>query len=443
MAWSLGLLYSPENLILVGNLAGSSGAAIVMLFIAGAFLYWQLATTYGNMLARRPKPTTELDNLSLLISKLPAAVLALSGRLALALCMATAALVASGFIFNEVFFNRFPNFAFAFLLLGLILGIQLLGGKPKQVFQVTMVSVAIGGLVVLSAAGFKIWIENIPIIFTPTVIPPLKSITGVLMVFVGFELLLYARKDAARYPSQTLGQFVAAILLTAVVFTVWAFGSLASVDAGRLSDTTIPHILAAKKILGQPGRLLMGMIVIAGTAAAVNTLFSATSQLAVMVGKTAGIIFSSENKAGQARLVFILLAVAAAAMMAGGVAGSDNLDTYLRGSLILWLTNYAVIFLSLLIQASRAPDKSGSKNGFWKIIKYAVLCLLLSVTVVTLIWTDEYSTDLAGFLLITISGITLLVGSGKLLNLFQDHKRKSIAKLHRLSKGQKIWKDEF
>ena len=428
MAWSLGLLYSPENLILVGNLAGSSGAAFVLLFAAGTYFYWQLATTYGNMLARGPNPTTELDNLSLVIGKLPAAVLALSGRLALALCMATTALVASGFVFNEVFFYQFPNFAFAFLLLGLILGIRLLGVKIRQIFQVTMVSIAIGGLIVLSAAGFKNWIENIPIILTQTQIPPLKSITGVLLVFIGFELLLYAREDAARYPSKTPGRFIAAILLTAAVFTVWALGSLASVDAGRLSDTTIPHILAAKKILGQPGRLLMGMVVIAGTAAAVNVLFTATSQLAVMVGKTAGTIFSSDNNAGQARLVFILLAIAAAALMAAGVAGSDNLDTYLRGSLILWLTNYAVIFLSQLIQAARAPDKSGSKNGFWKIIKYSILFLLLSVTVLTLIWTDEYSTDIIGFLLITISGITLLVGSGKLRKLFQDQKRKSIAK---------------
>ena len=428
MAWSLGLLYSPENLILVGNLAGSTGAAIVMLFIFGAFLYWQLASAYGNMLARGPNPTTELDNLSLVIGKLPAAVLALSGRLALALCMATSALVASGFVFNEVFFNRFPNFAFAFLLLGLILGIRLLGGNLRQVFQVTMVSVAIGGLMVLSAAGSKNWIENIPIILTTTPVPPLESITGVLMVFIGFELLLYAREDTARYPSQTPGRFITAILLTAVVFTVWAFVSLASVDAARLGDTTIPHILAAKKIWGQPGRLLMGIIVIAGTAAAVNVLFTATSQLAVMVGKTAGTIFTSDNNAGQAKLVYILLAIAAAALMAGGVAGSDNLDTYLRGCLILWLTNYAVIFLSQLIQAAKAPGKSGSKNGLWKIIKYTVLFLVLSVTVVTLIWTDEYSTDIVGFLLITVSGITLLVGSGKILNLLQDNKRKTIAK---------------
>jgi hypothetical protein len=46
-----------------------------------------------------------------------------------AVFLATAILVASGFVFNEVFAQHFPNFAFTFLMPGILLAIYLYSRK--------------------------------------------------------------------------------------------------------------------------------------------------------------------------------------------------------------------------------------------------------------------------------------------------------------------------
>jgi hypothetical protein len=56
-------------------------------------------------------------------------IFSIVSRVLAAVFLATATLVASGFVFNEVFAQHFPNFAFAFLMLGTLLAINLYSRK--------------------------------------------------------------------------------------------------------------------------------------------------------------------------------------------------------------------------------------------------------------------------------------------------------------------------
>lgn len=64
-----------------------------------------------------------------------ALLLPLSSRLSLTLVAATGLVATAGFVFNEVFVYWFPNFLFAYLLLGLILIVNLLGRVVWGRFQ--------------------------------------------------------------------------------------------------------------------------------------------------------------------------------------------------------------------------------------------------------------------------------------------------------------------
>ena len=62
-------------------------------------------------------------------------------------------------------------------------------------------------------------------------------------------------------------------------FDAWNAAALIHVEASRLAGTSIPYILTARSILGQTGRIVMGIVVIAGACAAVNLLFQAVARM--------------------------------------------------------------------------------------------------------------------------------------------------------------------
>ena len=116
VAWVVGMLFAPINLIVLGNSAGSLGVGFIfLLFLAGS-AYIIHSHCYTDITAFRPGAAGEFDRLA---DALGAAVIfSIVPRTLLAVFLATATLAASGFVFNEVFVHRFPNFAFAFLMLG-------------------------------------------------------------------------------------------------------------------------------------------------------------------------------------------------------------------------------------------------------------------------------------------------------------------------------------
>jgi hypothetical protein len=111
-----------------------------------------------------------------------------------------------------------------------------------------------------------------------------------------------------------------------------------------------------------------------------------------------------------------------ALMMALGVAGTDELDTYLRSGLILWLLNYAVIHLAFLIGGVRQSLKMSEPVSGRQTVWHGAIILLMLCGSVILIATD----DNAG-LLIRCLGI-IFVGIGLpawLIDRWQSRRRKN------------------
>ena len=115
--------------------------------------------------------------------------------------------------------------------------------------------------------------------YTVTILPPLKGSFSVLLLFVGFDLLTLSREQSADNAPHLQRHLLIGLLLAGTIFCLWGVASFLYVPSERLADTTIPHILAAKKILGQTGRIIMGVVIIAGTGAAVNALFMAIGEM--------------------------------------------------------------------------------------------------------------------------------------------------------------------
>jgi len=80
------------------------------------------------------------------------------------------------------------------------------------------------------------------------------------------------------------------------------------------------------------------------------------------------------------------LALIIAGMMAGGMAGEEELETFIRASLILWLMSYAMMSISQIIIFSRSFQRHQTVLPR----KISIMCLLiLGISVLILTIMDD------------------------------------------------------
>ena len=389
VAWVVGILFAPNNLVVLGNSAGSLGIEFVFLLFLTLLAYIFHSRSYQNIAEFRSGALGEFERIAVALGSMVAVISSIAPRVLLTVFLATSTLVASGYVFNEVFMHRFPNFAFAYLMLGALLAVNLISRSLSEKIQVILSGTAVAGILGLSFVGILNWLKTCEIVYTETLIPPLKGSFSLILLFIGFDLLLFTRNKYSDHGSSLRRYLVTGLIVAGIVFCFWGFASFLHVPESRLSKTTIPHILAAKNILGETGRIVMGLVIICGTGAAVNTLFAAVSGMIAEVSRQAILPASIQRLFNHPSTTIVLLALVIGAMMALGVAGTDALDTYLRGSLILWLLNYAVIHAAFILQETRRMWKSSNHLLMRKYVPRGAFLVVILIGSLVLIVTDD------------------------------------------------------
>lgn len=334
-ALGAGWLLSPESLVIAGNSAGNMGWFTLPVLTIAALLLG----SSGKLLKHPQLPNhagRELEILTNLTGTIPAVSLILVSCIPLTILAATALLVTSGYTFNEVFLYWFPNFGFSFLLLGLLTALQFFPDKIVFKAQVVFVSIAVLGLSFLALSGISAGGKPVtealqqPADFSST------SSAVLLLLFAGSTLTTNSKRP-----------FLIPIT-GCVILGLWISVSLLYVNPERLASSTIPYMTAARKVMGDPGRQIMGVVVISGTCAALTTLLILCKQmLGNCIQTNAGKALLS---AKQQRWLFPpLVALATGVLMAKGLAGDELLEILLHGALILWLMYYSLLCLSALL----------------------------------------------------------------------------------------------
>lgn len=348
LAWLLSLMIAPHSLALLGNLAGAWGRGLPLGLITAAGVYLLIVPARGHRPPEKRSLANEVAVYQRVWGGIAALAIPLSGRLVSALAGATGILVTAGFAFNETFLYWFPNFAFAYLLLGALVVLQFGGHRVVQSFQILFIVIALGGLLMLTfiaLTGSGAHSHG-----TGDVGPAvaIRSWAPILLLFVGVDLALLSGPTPE---GEARNLMILGLLGATFLFALWGWAAVGYLPLQRLRDTTIAPVLVAKQVWGQPGRYTMGAVTIAGTLAAVNALFS-------MVAATInGALRQLSN--GHVRVpptaVVTLLGMTTAAMMALGMAGTEGIDVALRAGLVLWLLHYALVPLLSQINAPKRP----------------------------------------------------------------------------------------
>ena len=361
----LGWLLSPEALVITSNLAGKGGMSCVVLIFAASLLSY-----LGLLLARyqsRDSDPTVIEATVLQSFSITAAV-------CLSVFLPTGMLVAAGFTFNETFVYWFPNFGFSALLLAVILLIHLTGEKAIRFAQQLFSTTALLGLSIIILVGILSPVTN-----TPTAIEATQN-PNYLHIFT-LSLLLFLGAWHTSLKKLSPIQLFFMLLGGALLLSLWQIVAITYVPAAKLGTSTIPYILVAREVMGQAGRILIGITIISGTCAAVNFFFSlASRQISHLLSS---VIPHEKGEAIARRVIALLLTATVGICMAKGLAGEPHLETYIRASLLLWFLSATAQILSQWLHTRK--------------ILHIFLPLLFIFTALYLIMAHEEVTSLVIF----------------------------------------------
>jgi amino acid transporter len=404
LAFALGVMLSPDTLILLGNTLGREGdAALSGLLIAGG-LHALTAWTYGRLGLHPTASVGESRLLADAYGPLVATVLPLCARVVYTVAAATGILAIAGYVWNEVFVYWFPNLGFSFGLLGMVAGLSLAGPRVAMLAQLSYVMLALGGLLYLSAMGL-LGCRQVPSGFEVTAASSfvmVRSLLAGLVLFVGFELALFTTPSTAGTPSPPGRLMALSVVLAALVFSGWGTASIRCVASVRLAESTVPHMVAARAIGGDWGRAVMGVVVLAGTCATVHTLLRAGSHM--LAGMATHGLLPAWLGWRQARPARLVLAAGPAVMLATGMAGEPETEVYARAGVLFWLLHYAAMHLAVLRGLRRHTPRTAWHRGLFP-AGVALLGLgTLGLGVLGLVWIDREVTHLVVFMMCAGAG---------------------------------------
>jgi hypothetical protein len=394
MAIALSWPLSSDALVRLGNGAGQWQSRFLAGLLAAGMVSWMAAAVI-----RRPLPTDGgFDSGRLLTSglgPLPAMTLIIASRVSLVLLLPTGLLVSAGYTFNEVFVYWFPNFGFSYLLLFSILLAHLAGERAALMLQPIFAGLVIICLLLLMVLGFGRAFAG-----QGETVQVQQSVLSALPSSSAMALVLFLGYDAPASPaSGGCRPFGAAILVMLLISAGWSLVSLAFLSAELLAESTISHIQVARAIAGEPGRVLMGIAVIAGTCVAVNGLFlMARHSLAGLAAQN--LLPGHRQGAFPAGIHPLLFSLLIGVMLASGLGGADILETYIEAALLLWLIIVAVQCLAAF-RLLRSRDALRAAPA-------AVAGLLLAGAAVVILSSHGEAQDIARFLIILLLSVTLV-----------------------------------
>ncbi len=379
LALGCGWLFSPEVLVIVGNSSGNLGWLAIPLLALVTLIFSFNANSINNAL-QSDAHNNELSLLRKSIGTIPAGALSIASCLPLLILAATALLVTSGYTFNEVFLYWFPNFGFAFLLLGLLTLLQFL--PVKQVYRVQLLFVGLAGLgiFILGIYGTLTPAKPMSTVFQlPQQISANSLSSALLLLLFAGSNLFQGKKNGFPYVA----------LIALLVLLPWMFASLAHVSPERLASSTIPFMTASRKIMGDTGRQIMGMVVIMGSCAAFTglTLLCRQKITELSQEKMAPLFL---GKGGQRWLLPSLVAVTVAACMATGLAGDELLETLLRSALLLWLLYYGFVSFAAIFSTR-------TERGAFAVTPFFAP-LILSAGLMAILFNSSHTMEILRFI---------------------------------------------
>jgi amino acid transporter len=381
---SMGFMISPLSLGVLGNSAGLMGQWLLWILPFIAMINLWTASIYTRFTPGFHPSGFLKSKDSAVNSKGILTILQLASLIPFCIGACTLILAMAGYAFNEIFLFWFPNLLFSICVLILVVTLNLVGSSISRSFQSLSVLIFLGSMLLLLILGIFNWEK--PVFQTqniPFMIPiDWRPVVLVFWLFMAAELSLYHDEVYQNVRAQPFSLLLA-FFGSSAIFWLWGLASLNFASLERLAESTVPHSIVARAISEENGRKIMGVTILTGSLASVNTLLAGVTAVMVSMAKSRQ-IFSILNRkifGGNAAMIFLFIGILC--MLLTGMAGKEITNTLTNSGFYIWLISYASFNLFALWQLPHSPrikNKALMSAGFLTAIIYMVGAVVLIAT---------------------------------------------------------------
>ncbi|AIC14596.1 APC family permease [Nitrososphaera viennensis] len=404
--YGTGLILGAGIYVLIGDVAGIAGNAVWISFALAAAIATFTGLSYAELASIFPKSAAEYvfvkntfgNNLFAFIS----------GWLIIFVAVVSAAAVAIGFSgYLAAFLPGLDQSVSAMLLVAVLSVVNFIGIRESMWTNTAFTLIEIAGLAIIICAGLLFTasspaatnyfempsdVTSFPLAFGAIV----GAASLAFFAYFGFENLANISEETKNARKAIPLALVASIAITTGIYMLVAVSAVALVGWEVLSSSNAPLTLAAEKVFGKAGIVILSSI----------ALFATSNTVLMMLVSGSRIIFGmSTDKALPSLLSSVhlktktpLYAVLAIMMLVIGVvaASSARIDAMVRVAVFGIFIVYMFVNLSLIWLRYKKPDMERPFRSPLNIGRFPMFAGLGLVTSIAMLTQFDLATVVAG-----------------------------------------------
>ena len=347
VAICVGLIVATSCLVSLGTGMGSIGRWFIIPLFAVMVLNWFIGISFAELNGLMPRVQGGTGQYLLAgMGPLPSLIGNLSAYVITEILSMTAEITLCGLVLKGLFLPHVDNRIISIIIMALFLVINLFGVDIFSKVQNIVVFLLIGSMVLIGLIGVcKLGISSNVVDYAANA-PTFEQIGGF--------------KGLCSYAALVLLSMTIGLVLLFFVQSILGIGmtNYVSLDILANDPAGTPHMTYATNLLGNAGRIWMGIITILAAASTINTVYASVSRIVQGMGEEGMMpsVFAKTNKRGAAWVGLIVLFVFVAGIIASGLGATEGVSFLLLSGSCFWLLTYCLVHVTVLILRKRNPE---------------------------------------------------------------------------------------
>lgn len=392
--YGVGLILGAGIYVLIGDIAGIAGNAMWISFIIAALIAVFTGLSYAELASVFPKSAAEYVFVKNAFGSNLFAFVA--GWLIVFVAVVSAATVAIGF--SGYLLNFFPqaNPILSTVILVVVLSaINFVGIRESAWMNTVFTLVELSGLVIIIALGIFLgspaqtnYYEMPPAVTNSSLAAGslLGAVGLIFFAYYGFENLANIAEETKNARRTIPAALIISIIVTTAVYILVAVSAVSLVGWEALSSSDAPLALAAEKVFGNAGIVMLSAIALFATTNTVLMMLVSGSRIVYGMASDRALPFSLSAVHRTTRTPFKAIAVVMVLTIAVVVASAGRIESVARVAVFGIFLVYVFVNMSLIWLRYKQPGLERPFRSPVRIKKFPLLAglgLLTSLLMLT------------------------------------------------------------
>lgn len=376
VAVCVGLIVATSCLVSLGTGMGSIGRWFIIPLFAVMFLNWFIGISFAELNTLMPGVEGGTGQYLLAgMGPLPSLIGNLSAYVITEILSMTAEITLCGAVLKSLFFPGVDNRIISVGIMLVFLLVNLCGVDIFARVQNVVVFLLIASMILIGLIGvFKLG-DSSQLVDYAANAPTFEEIGGLkglcsyaalaFWLFIGVEFIIPVAKDLKNPKRDVLLAMTIGLVLLFVVQSILGIGmtNYVTLDALANDPDSTPHMTYATNLLGDAGRIWMGLITILAAASTINTVYASVSKIVQGMGEEGMMpkVFAKSNKRGAAWFNLVALFVCVSAIIISNLGATEGVSFLLLSGSCFWLLTYCLVHVTVLILRKKYPEHPRKK----------------------------------------------------------------------------------